>query len=304
MGGEQDMRKMGGLRQKLPATSTTFIIATLAIAGIPPLAGFFSKDEILWQAFSSPYGGRGLWAVGLLVAFLTAFYMFRQVFMVFYGECRADHETQHHIHESPSTMTLPLWILAGGSVVAGWLWVPHLFLPFEHWLEPVMGHPAGHGEVATELTLMVVSVVVAVLGIGLAWLMYYRGAFSPDTFASAIGGLPHRLVYNKYYVDEIYELIFVRGGLALFRLTAWFDNNVIDGIVNLSAAVVRAWAWIGGKFDTWVVDGAVNLVATITQFTGRRIRNLQTGAINAYLYVVIMGVLASVLLYWSWASAS
>src|SRR6185436_5054080 len=186
-----------------------------AIAGIPPLAGFFSKDEILWQAFSSPYGGRGLWAVGLLVAFLTAFYMFRQVFMVFYGECRADHETQHHIHESPSTMTLPLWILAGGSVVAGWLWVPHLFLPFEHWLEPVMGHPAGHGEVGTELTLMLVSVVVAALGIGLAYVMYYRGAFSPDTFANAAGGLPYRLIYNKYYVDEIYELIFVRGGLAL-----------------------------------------------------------------------------------------
>jgi NADH-quinone oxidoreductase subunit L len=201
-------------------------------------------------------------------------------------------------------MTLPLWILAGGSVLAGWLWIPHLFLPFEHWLEPVMGHPAGHGEVGTELTLMAVSVVVAVLGIGLAWLMYYRGSFSPDTFANAIGGLPHRLVYDKYYVDELYELIFVRGGLALCRLSAWFDNNVIDGIVNLSAAVVRAWAWIGGKFDDWVVDGAVNLVATLTQFTGRRIRNLQTGAINSYLYVVIMGVLASVLLYWSWASAS
>ena len=308
MGGEQDMRKMGGLRKKLPATSTTFIIATLAIAGIPPLAGFFSKDEILWQAFSSPYGDHVLWAVGVLVAFLTAFYMFRQVFMVFYGECRADHETQHHIHESPSSMTLPLWILAGGSVVAGLLWIPHVFLPFEHWLEPVMVHHAAeavaHGEESMELTLMGVSVLAALAGIGLAYLMYYRGAPAPGLFSNALGGLPYRVVLNKYYVDEIYELIFVRGGLALCRLMAWFDGNVIDGIVNLAATLVRAGAWVGGKFDQWVVDGAVNAVATITQFMGRRIRNLQTGAINAYLYVVIIGVLGGVLLYWSLAAAS
>jgi NADH-quinone oxidoreductase subunit L len=308
MGGEQDMRKMGGLRKKLPATSTTFIIATLAIAGIPPLAGFFSKDEILWQAFSSPYGDHVLWAVGVLVAFLTALYMFRQVFMVFYGECRADHETQHHIHESPSSMTLPLWILAGGSVVAGLLWIPHVFLPFEHWLEPVMVHHAAeavaHGAEGMEVTLMSVSVLVALAGIGLAYLMYYRGALSPGLFSNALGGLPYRLVLNKYYVDEIYELVFVRGGLALCRLMAWFDGNVIDGIVNFAATLVRAWAWVGGKFDQWVVDGAVNAVATITQFMGRRIRNLQTGAINAYLYVVIIGVLGGVLLYWSLAAAS
>jgi NADH-quinone oxidoreductase subunit L len=123
-GGEQDMRKMGGLRKHLPATSTTFIVATLAIAGIPPLAGFFSKDEILWQAFSSEHGSWCLWLVGLVVAGLTAFYMFRQVFMVFFGECRADHETQHHLHESPAAMTLPLWLLMIGSIVAGFLWTP------------------------------------------------------------------------------------------------------------------------------------------------------------------------------------
>src|SRR6185295_3416058 len=228
--------------------------------------------------------------------------------MVFYGECRADHETQHHIHESPQSMTLPLWILAGGSVVAGWLWIPHVFLPFEHWLEPVMATHAAeavaHGEASMELTLMGVSVLVALAGIGLAYLMYYRGALSPALFSNALGGLPYRVVLNKYYVDEIYEFIFVRGGLALCRLVAWFDGNVIDGMVNLSATIVRACAWIGGKFDQWVVDGAVNAVAAITQFTGRRIRNLQTGAINAYLYVVIIGVLGGVLLYWSWASAS
>src|SRR5262249_30694776 len=147
MGGEQDMRKMGGLWSKLPSTSRTFLIATLALTGCPLLAGFFSKDEILWQAFSSPHGGVGLWLVGTTVAGLTAFSMFRQVFMVFFGECRADHETQHHLHESPPTMTTPLWILAGGSIIVGYLGLPRVLGGplgidniFESWLEPVLGH--------------------------------------------------------------------------------------------------------------------------------------------------------------------
>jgi NADH-quinone oxidoreductase subunit L len=309
MGGEQDMRQMGGLRARLPVTSTTFIIATLAIAGIPPLAGFFSKDEILWQAFSSPLGSRALWAVGLLVAFLTAFYMFRQVFMVFFGECRAHHEVQHHLHESPPSMTWPLRILAIGSVGAGLLWIPHVFTPFEHWLEPVMGHHGAvaaeaHGEVATELTLMVVSVLVALAGIGLAWLMYLRRALSPDVFATALGGAPYRAVYNKYWVDELYDLVFVRGALVLCRIAAWFDQHVIDGIVNLSALVVRGVSQLTGAIDNYIVDGAVNAAADVTQRVGRRVRNLQTGAISAYLYVIVFGVLGGVLLYWSWAVAS
>ncbi len=308
MGGEQDMRKMGGLRKHLPATSTTFIVATLAIAGIPPLAGFFSKDEILWQAFSSPYGSTALWAVGLAVAGLTAFYMFRQVFMVFFGECRADHETQHHLHESPPVMTLPLWILMGGSVVAGLLWVPHLFLPFEHWLEPVVAqHAAAHAEAAgagAELGLMLLSVVVALSGIGLAYLIYYRRSLRPETFSEAVGGVPYEMVLDKYYVDELYDLVFVRGGVLLCRMAAWFDLHVIDGVVNLSAAIVRGWSWLSGLFDLYVVDGLVNLVADVTQFVGRRVRNVQTGAITAYLYVIVIGVLGGVLLYWSWAVAS
>src|SRR5690242_13796114 len=217
MGGIQDMRKMGGLRKYMPATSTTFIVATLAIAGIPPLAGFFSKDEILWQAFSSPYGSTALWGVGLTVAGLTAFYMFRQVFMVFFGECRADHETQHHLHESPSVMTLPLWILMVGSVFAGFLWIPHVALPFERWLDPVMAH-AEHAEAAygagTEMGLMLLSVVVALSGIGLAYLMYYRGSLRPERFSEAFGGAFYRAVLDKYWVDELYGLVFVRGGVA------------------------------------------------------------------------------------------
>src|SRR5437764_412123 len=194
MGGEQDMRKMGGLRRHLPATSTTFIVATLAIAGIPPLAGFFSKDEILWQAFSSPYGSTALWAIGLAVAGLTAFYMFRQVFMVFFGECRADHETRHHLHESPAVMTIPLWILMAGSIVAGLLWLPFdLFVPFERWLAPVMDR---HGEVhaaaagaGREALLMLTSLAAAAGGIGLAYRMYASESLRPETFSEALGGL-------------------------------------------------------------------------------------------------------------------
>ena len=311
MGGEQDMRKMGGLRRHLPATSTTFIVATLAIAGIPPLAGFFSKDEILWQAFSSPYGSTVLWGVGLVVAGLTAFYMFRQVFMVFFGECRADHETQHHLHESPTSMTGPLWVLMGGSVLAGLLWVPHL-AHFEHWLEPLMGHHAAAGAVehaagpgaGVEVGLMALSVLVALSGIGLAYLMYHRRSLRPEVFSEALGGLPYRIVYGKYYVDEVYLFVFVRGGLAFFNLVAWLDLHVIDGLVDLSATITRGVAWLSGRADLWVVDGAVDGVAGVTQFVGRRVRNLQTGAISAYLYVIVIGVVGGVLLYWSWARAS
>jgi len=309
MGGEQDMRKMGGLVKFLPATSATFIVATLAIAGIPPLAGFFSKDEILWQAFSSPHGSPPLWAPRELVAGLTAFYMFRQVFMVFFGTCRADLETRHHLHESPAVMTIPLWILMGGSILAGLLWLPFdLFVPFEHWLAPVMEHH-GEAQAATagaglESLLMLTSLAFAAGGIGLAYRMYSSESLRPETFSEALGGLPYRAVLNKYWVDELYGLVFVRGTLLLCRAVAWFDLHVIDGLVDGSAALVRGWAWLSGRFDLYVVDGAVNGVADVTQFVGRRVRNVQSGAINAYLYVVLLGVLGGVLLYWSWAAAS
>src|SRR5438309_9430951 len=258
MSGEQDMRKMGGLREKLPATSTTFIVATLAIAGIPPLAGFFSKDEILWQAFSSPHGSAALWATGVLVAGLTAFYMFRQVFLVFLGTCRADLETRHHLPGSPAVMTIPLWILMGGSILAGLLWLPFdLFVPFEHWLAPVMEHH-GEAQAATagaglESLLMLTSLAFAAGGIGLAYRMYVSESLRPETFSEALGGLPYRAVLNKYWVDELYGLVFVRGALLLCRAAAWFDLHVIDGLVDGSAALVRGWSWLSGRFDLYVV---------------------------------------------------
>ncbi len=318
MGGEHDMRKMGGLWSALPSTSKTFLIATLALTGCPFLAGFFSKDEILWQAFSSRHGHWALWLTATLVAGLTAFYMFRQVFMVFFGESRADHHTREHVHESPSVMTVPLWILAIGSIAAGYLGVPHVLsaparIPhyWNEWLAPVFGGhgpieehlPAG-GDAALELLLMAISVGVAFAGAGLAYLMYYRGSIRPALFSEAAGGAPYRLVLNKYYVDELYDLIFVRGALLLSRAAAWFDLHVIDGIVNLAAVVVREVARLGGFLDNLVVDGAVNAVAEATWVVGGRIRRIQTGAISAYLYVVVLGVLGGVFLWWSWAVAS
>ncbi len=319
MGGEQDMQKMGGLWSKLPSTSKTFLIATLALTGCPFLAGFFSKDEILWQAFSSRHGHWMLWLVATLVAGLTAFYMFRQVFLVFFGECRADHHTQEHIHESPSVMTLPLWILAIGSILVGYLGIPHVLsapahIPhfFNDWLAPVFGGqgpieehlPAGGGGEGLELLLMAVSVAVAFSGAGLAYLMYYRHSLRPETFSEALGGAPYRFVLDKYYVDELYDLVFVRGVLLLSRAAAWFDQHVIDGIVNLSAVVVREVARLGGFLDNLIVDGAVNAVAATAWDLGGRVRRIQTGSISAYLYVVVLGVLGGVFLWWSWAVAS
>jgi NADH-quinone oxidoreductase subunit L len=305
---------MGGLRAHLPATSTTFIVSTLAIAGIPPLSGFFSKDEIFWQAFSSPHGSPFLHLGGLVVAGFTAFYMFRQVFMVFFGECRADEHTKHHLHESPASMTVPLWILMAGAVVAGLLWIPNVFTPFKDWLEPVVNAHAAHGgdahgahhhNVALELGLMAVSVLVAGAGIGLAYLMYYRPSTWPDAVSGLAGGRLYRAVLNKYYVDEAYEFLFVRGvGIGTARVLAWFDAWVIDGVVNGAATLGRGVGWLIGLFDQGVVDAAVNGVADGAYVAGRNLRRAQSGAINAYLYVIAFGVLGGVFLYWSLAVAS
>jgi NADH-quinone oxidoreductase subunit L len=303
MSGEQDMRKMGGLKDKMPITFWTFLIATLAIAGAPLTAGFFSKDEILWKAYSSPWGSTGLWIVGVATAGMTACYMFRQVFMTFFGETRADHDVAHHIHESPTAMTMPLVVLAAGSLGVGFLGVPHVFggsNRFEHWLEPVLGHaPEGAagiaGNDALAWTLTLVAVAVATTGVLIAYLLYYRRATSPDAIAGVAGGVPYRILYNKYYVDELYWAVFVRGTLLLARIGAWFDANIVDGIVNGAARVVVAISWLEGLFDNRIIDGAVNVLADRTYDLGSRLKRVQTGSINAYLYVIV-GTVTLVLL--------
>ena len=296
MGGEQDMRKMGGLKEHMPLTFWTFFISTIAIAGIPPTAGFFSKDEILWQAFSSPNGSPVLWAVGFTAAGLTAFYMFRQVFMTFYGECRADHHTKEHLHESPPVMTYVLAVLALLAFVAGVIGVPDALggaNRIEEWFAPVFGEHAeaaaaySHG---TELLFMLLSVGVAGIGISVAYAMYYTKSLAPETFSEAADGQIYRLVYNKYYVDELYEAVFVNGTLLLSRMCAGFDRYVIDSIVDGTAYVTRFVSWVNGLFDNYVIDGIVNRVADVTMGIGNRFRQLQTGSINGYLYVIVVGV--------------
>ena len=305
MGGEQDMRKMGGLSRSLPWTFWTFTIAVLAIAGTPLTAGFFSKDEILWQAFSSPHGSSWLWLLGVAGAGMTAFYMFRQLFLVFFGECRADHHVQEHLHESPKVMTLPLVVLAVGSIAAGWVGLPGIFGPnlFAQWLEPVLGaaHEA-HGSGAAEGTLMVFSVGVAAFGFYLAYLIYYRRALAPEHFSSLAGGLLYRLSYNKYYIDEIYQFVFIRGTLLLARIGVWIDQYIIDFIVDGSARTTALVSWVNGLFDNYVIDGIVNQLADSTFAAGDKFRKVQTGNINSYLYVILGAVIVAIIVklrYWS-----
>lgn len=292
------MRKMGGLRQAMPWTFWTFTIAVLAIAGTPLTAGFFSKDEILWQAFSSEHGSVWLWLLGVAGAGLTAFYMFRQLFLVFFGKCRADHHVQEHLHESPKVMTLPLVILAIGSIVAGWIGLPAIFGPnlFAEWLEPVLGaaHEA-HEAGAKEGMFMLVSIGVAAFGFYLAYLMYYRIALAPERFSSLAGGLLYRLFYNKYYVDEVYQFVFVGGTLLLARVGAWIDLHIIDFIVDGSAKTTAFISWINGLFDNYVVDGIVNKVADSTFAAGDKFRKVQTGNINNYLYVILGAVIVAII---------
>jgi NADH-quinone oxidoreductase subunit L len=299
---EQDMRKMGGLKAWMPVTFITFFISVLAIAGFPPFAGFFSKDEILWLAASGHHWG--IWFFALCGAGMTAFYMFRQLFMTFYGECRADHHTREHLHESPSVMTMPLVVLAAGAVLAGFIGLPAVLggSQFAHWLEPVIHHEEHHGSHALEWGLMALSVGVASLGAFVAYLMYRRESLSPEIFTNLAGGFFHRLFDRKWYVDEIYQVLFVNGSLLLAKVLSAFDAYIIDGIVNGSASVTRFVSWLNGLFDAYIIDGIVNAVANITFWAGNKFRRVQTGNINSYLYGILIAVALAIIVklrYWS-----
>jgi NADH-quinone oxidoreductase subunit L len=300
---EQDMRKMGGLKAWMPVTFITFFISVLAIAGFPPFAGFFSKDEILWLAASN--GHWTIWFLAVCGAGLSAFYMFRQLFMTFYGTSRADHHTQEHLHESPQVMTLPLVILAIGAVFAGFVGLPGVLggSQFANWLEPVIhAHEEAHASGALEWGLMAVSVSVASLGVFLAYLMYRRESLSPAIFADLAGGLFYRLFDRKWYFDEIYQVVFVNGTLLIARFGSLFDQYIIDGIVNGAAALTRFVSWLNGLFDQYIIDGMVNLIANVTFGIGNKLRRVQTGNINSYLYGILIAVVLLIIAKLRYAS--
>ena len=286
LSGELDMRKMGDLRRRLPHTYRTFLIATLAIAGIPPLAGFFSKDEILSKAFSASStiweaSGAVLWFIGLSAALITAFYMFRAVYMTFYGQSRVEPSVAKHLHESPPVMTFPLWVLALLSICGGWIgipWIESLNL-FPQWLEPVMkgqdvvtrftgGLPAQavHHSLSFELLLAALSVLVALAGIWIAHQLYLKKPDTPARLTS--GGMApfYRLVRDKYRLDELYDALFVRPLL-------WLSESLLWKVM-----------------DEKVIDGAVNGVATVVEGCGRGIRRLQTGYAQNYALAMLFGL--------------
>jgi NADH-quinone oxidoreductase subunit L len=307
LGGEQDMRKMGGLKAALPITYWTFVVGALAIAGFPLLSGFFSKDEILYRAFES--GHTVLWALGLLTALLTATYMFRLVFMTFHGErsvvpaaghggghgddsgSHGAHGAGHgtHLHDAPAPMALALIVLAFGSIVAGYVGVPHAIggsNRIETFLEPslsveapsAVGEPAAPheagGDTSNELTLMAVSTGVALAGIGIAAFFFLTNRGAADQVAAQFSGL-QRLLANKYYVDEIY------------------DGAIVQPVRLLS----EEGLWKG--VDARGIDGAVNGTAQGIAGLASLLRRLQSGSVRAYAAGLVCGVVL-VLGYYLW----
>jgi NADH-quinone oxidoreductase subunit L len=306
LSGEQDIRRMGGLDRRLPWTHFTFAIATLAIAGIFPLSGFFSKDEILWGAFQkNPL----FWAVGVAGAFLTAFYMTRLYILVFRGRERFDDETRHHLHESPRSMTVPLAVLAALSFAGGWVGIPRAISPglpnfLERFLEPVLGshatagaaHAAVHGGTGLEIALMGLSMAIALLGGFLGWVCYEVRPEIPAQIAASASGL-YRAIANKYWVDELYDRAVLRPYYALCRAAAWFDRWAVDGAVNAAAYLTLGSSYTSVGFDTYVVDGLVNLAGYTVRGAAWVLRKAQTGIVQSYATSMVLGIFVLLSLY-------
>lgn len=270
-----DIQEMGGLHSKMKITSWTFLIAALAIAGVPPLSGFWSKDEIVAATAGHPV----FTALTLLVAFMTAFYMFRLYFLTFTGKPR-DHHKHDHAHESPLWMTGPLMFLAVLSVISGFVgmpWLHHGFSSVVYLTEP--HHAEFHLSTATIATL------VGLSGIGLAYLMYYKRSIDPAKIANSMKGL-YTTFFNKYYFDEAYDVLFIRPYYVMCNAWFWFDRTIVDGMVNGAGDLGILWSKINTWFDTWVVDGAVNGAGIVTRGFGLTIRHLQTGRVQNYAFIV------------------
>ncbi len=268
---EQDIRKMGALKKYMPITHWTFFFGWLAIIGIPPFAGFFSKDEILWMAFQSPNGHIGLWIMGAIGATLTAFYMTRLMALTFWGKSRVPKDT--HPHESPPTMAIPLVVLGILSIIGGWVGIPHVIgevlggIPnfWEHWFEHSIRVPhMEHAEASLEFGLMGVSVGLATVSAFLAYHFYVQAPEKPKKFAESIKAV-YNLVYNKYFVDELYF------------------GAIINPLVKFSKDL---WYYI----DVNVIDKTTYVVADVVKGGGTLVRGFQNGNIQQYAMYIAIGV--------------
>jgi NADH-quinone oxidoreductase subunit L len=285
VGGEQDMRHMGGLGKMIRKTYATMLIATIAIAGFPPLAAFFSKDSILLSAYQGENGGHILYALGLLTALLTSFYMFRLIFLTFSGKPRFD-EHHVHVHESPNSMIVPLMILAVLSIVGGWLAAPAFWGGtdyFTKFLAPVFssgaeaagaaeaGEAAAH---ALEVPLAIVAVITALIGLGIAYWLYIKDTKKPEKLAKSLQGA-YTTLLNKYYVDELYAAVVIKPLM-------WISRNVL-------------WQ----RVDVQVIDGTVNGVAAGALGVGDNVRHTQSGNTRSYaVWVVIGAIVVIAVVFW------
>ncbi len=319
---EQDIRQMGGLKKKMPITYITFLMATLAISGVPLTSGFLSKDGLLagTLAFGELTGHWVIPIIGFLVAFMTAFYMFRLVILTFHGKPK-NKEKYDHAHESPFVMVMPLIVL---SVLSTFIWyTPNPISPSDGWFAtewittpqtvvpessrfdfmiPEGEITAGeHGNVVhsekyvhamhwAHYPAMALSIVLGGLGILLAFVMYQWKKISADNLANKFKRLYNGSLH-KWYVDEIYNSTFIRGSLGLGNVLAWFDTYIVDGIVNGSATMTRFFSRISGWIDTYIVDGFVNATAFVSGLIGLNFKRLQTGKVQTYIVLVVFSIL-------------
>jgi len=288
LSGEQDIRKMGGLSSKIPWTYRLFLIGTIAIAGIPPLAGFWSKDEILAHAFTNHY--YLLYAIAAFGALLTSFYMFRLMYLTFFGTSRMDHHTEEHVHESPMVMVGPLMALGVLSILGGFLGFPPEHGWLHQFLAPVVGMGEAH-DVSTGLVLMLMMIAtgIALLGWGIAHYFYNMNLSAPDRLAAKFQAI-YRILLNKYYVDELYDLLWVEPTKKLGFLLDWFDRTVIDGLVR-GVAQLADLAAVG---STWVekhiIYGGLNVIGYGNHLAARQWRQLQSGMVHHYVAIIVAGL--------------
>ena len=336
---EQDIQNMGGLRKKMPITYFTFLLATLAISGIPLTSGFLSKDGILAGTFA--YGSlTGQWffpAVGFFVALLTAFYMFRLVILTFHGEPR-NKEKYDHAKESPFVMVMPLVVLAAlsifiwytpnpvnpeqGALLSNWVKAPVLVTPQSSrypFMKNDIARTASQGSIISavntqsgeeivyskayteamsnsHIPAMLLSLLLAGLGILTAFLFYQWKKLNPDKLAGAIKPL-YKLSYNKWYFDEIYQATFIAFTLGLSKILYWVDTYIIDGLVNGSASLTRLLSRISGSFDHYVIDGLVNFSGYLSGFIGLVFRRFQTGKVQTYIVLVVFSLVIILFLF-------